>query len=69
MHQYGVLQNVQFWAHVPTLATFGLTLSFNSDMLSPASSWLVTFIINSPGSKTIVGIVVHGITVLIGQHL
>jgi len=38
-------------------------------MFSLASSWLVTFVIGSPWAKTVTGIVVHGITVLVGQYL
>jgi len=48
---------------------FSVSLSFNCDVFSPASRRLVTFIINGPWAKTVVGVVIHGITVLIGQYL
>ena len=38
-------------------------------MFSPASDRLVKFIVDSPRAKTVIGIVIHGINVLIGQYL
>jgi len=44
-------------------------LACDCNVFSLASDWPVKFIVNSPSSKTFIGIVVHGVTVLIRQNL
>jgi len=57
--------------YTTTSATFCLlrhSLSLNCYTFS-GSWWLMMFIVNSPCTKTVTGIIVHGIAVLIRQHL